>query len=82
MQKRWRQSRTWLPQSCPSVLREHEPVSVPGPLAHEPLWQAAVVTGRDRVPVSPQVPPKPPQALHAPVVGAAHIVPSGALPDR
>lgn len=55
-----------VPQLVPVVLRVQAWVSVEVEGWQEPEPQAYVVTVRDWVPVSPQVPLKPLHALHAP----------------
>jgi hypothetical protein len=65
-----------LPHDVPFVVRLHESVSVDIELSQAPLAQMGVVTERVRVPVSSQVPLKPLQELHAPVLRLPHDPPS------
>lgn len=64
------------PQLRPSVFREHPSLWLDVFDAQVPALQLRVVTERVRVPDSPQVPAKPPQLLHAPVVVEPQLVPS------
>lgn len=65
-----------VPHEIPSVSRIHAPFSDVATGSHDDDAQVGVVTLRERMPDSSQVPENPPHALHAPVVTLPHEPPS------